>query len=37
MCHKLIPMMSEEEIGLIGFALKRTIERLIEEGRVAEE
>ncbi|MBZ9615317.1 hypothetical protein [Clostridium estertheticum] len=32
--QKLIPIMTDEEIGLIGFALKQTIDRLIKEGHV---
>lgn len=36
-CHKLIPMMNEEEISLIGIALKQTVERLVKEGRVTAE
>lgn len=31
MCHTLIPMMNEEEIGLIGIALNQTVERLIKK------
>lgn len=36
-CNKLIPMMNEEEIALIGIALNQTVERLVKEGRVTEE
>ncbi|MCB2300450.1 hypothetical protein [Clostridium tagluense] len=35
--QKLIPMMTEEEIGLIGFALKQTMDRLIKEGHVIQD
>lgn len=34
MCQKLIPMTTTGEIGLIGLALKTTIDRLVKEGRV---
>lgn len=37
MCQRLIPMMTEEEIRLIGLALNHTVEKLIKEGRVTKE
>lgn len=37
MCQRLIPMMDEEEIRLIGLALNYTVERLIKEDRVTKE
>lgn len=32
LCEKLIPMMNESEIQLIGIALNKTVERLMREG-----
>jgi quinol monooxygenase YgiN len=36
LCQKIIPKMTAEEIGLVGFALNRTVERLVKEGMVKE-
>jgi hypothetical protein len=37
MCHKLIPMMNEEEISIIATALNKLCNRLEKEGRVTED
>lgn len=34
LCHKLIPLMNKEEIGLIGISLFKAMERLKSEDRV---
>lgn len=37
LCHKIIPLMNEREITIVGLALNETVARMIKEGRVIED
>lgn len=34
MCHEIIPMMNKNEISILFLALGKTVQRLLDEGRV---